>query len=128
MDFLYRYYTVLLGLLFQHIGKLFVSVLSSHHILPTKSLTFSDNSDRCHQSVDDNDQFYPSSHVARSNSSRVSHNHARTDASLQREYPGSLSLVSPGHSDFRQARDTFADQSSRGHEDDMTGRLASPHS
>ena len=94
----------------------------------TKSLTYSDNSDRCHQSVDDNDQFYPSSHVARSNSSRVSHNHARTGASLQREYPGSLSLVSPRNSDFRHARDTFADQSSRGHEDDVTRRSASSHS
>ena len=73
----------------------------------TKTLTYSDNYDRRHQSGDDNDQFYPSSHVARPNS-KVLRNHARTDASLQKEYPGSLSLVSPGHSDFRQARDTFA--------------------
>ena len=86
--------------------------------------TYHDNSDRRHLSVDDDDQFYPSSHVVRSDSSRVSYNHARTDSPLQKEYPGSLSSVSPGNSGY--ARDTFADQSSRRHEDDVTRRSASP--
>ena len=93
----------------------------------TKSSTYSDTSDnydRRHQSVDDDDQFYPSSHVVRSDSFRVSHNHARTDSPLQKEYPGLLSSVFPGSSGY--ARDTFADQSSRRHEDDVIRRSASP--
>ena len=93
----------------------------------TKTLTYSDTSDnydRRHQSVDDDDQFYPSSHVVRSDFSRVSHNHARTDSPLQKEYPGLLSSVSPGNSDY--ACNTFADQSFHSHDDDVTRRSVSP--
>ena len=86
--------------------------------------TYHDNSDRRHLSVDDDDQFYPSSHVVRSDFSRVSHNHARTDSPLQKEYPGLLSSVSPGNSDY--ACNTFADQSFHSHEDDVTRRSVSP--
>ena len=91
----------------------------------TKSSTYSDNYDRRHQSVDA--MTISIRHRMLRNLILLGfHIIMRGRILLCEKSTQSLSSVSPGNSDFRHARDTFADQSSRRHEDDVTRRSASP--